>query len=149
MVLIHCLALLTAERLSEHPKHPWPQLWHFEYTFSYSGGLLGGGRREGAADSKEDVAIGEWYWLTSILGEEDILGLEIGMDDLVAVQEDQATDDVQSYQMTLTASTHHTLHHRKGGSREQGGREGASEVGPWGEWGLRSVGVGTKRGQQS
>lgn len=55
--------------------------------------------------------------LTSVLGEQHILGLEICMNHLVAVQEDQATDDVQGHQMTLTASTQHTLHQRKGSSK--------------------------------
>lgn len=48
------------------------------------------------------------FWLTSVLSEQDILGLEVSMDHLIAVQEHQASDDVQRHQVTLTATTHNT-----------------------------------------
>ena len=42
--------------------------------------------------------------LTCILGEQNVLGLQVGVDDLVAVQEDQPPNDVQSNQVPLAAS---------------------------------------------
>lgn len=43
-------------------------------------------------------------WLTGILGEQDILGFEVSMDHLVAVQEDQAANNIQRNQVALATS---------------------------------------------
>ena len=51
------------------------------------------------------------------------------MNHLVAVQEHQATDDVQRHQMTLTASTQQTQHWRSSSSRGAWQREGATKAG--------------------
>lgn len=49
-------------------------------------------------------------WLTSILGEQNIFGFEVCMDHLVAVQEDQASHNVESNQVPLAAgNTRHNI----------------------------------------